>query len=85
MRFDPASQDVGNIVFFEHVNLTIPDQETAADFYVAGLGLTRDPHMMVGSNNMWINAGRQQFHLPKGASAGSSAWRCRIWMRSGTG
>ena len=66
MRFDPASQDVGNIVLFEHVNLTIPNQETATDFYVAGLGLTRDPHMTVGSNNMWINAGRQQFHLPKG-------------------
>ncbi|MCY3831048.1 MAG: hypothetical protein OXF89_18130 [Rhodospirillaceae bacterium] len=66
MRFDPASQDVGNIVFFEHVNLTVPDQETATDFYVAGLGLTRDPYMMVGTDNMWINAGRQQFHLPKG-------------------
>lgn len=66
MRFDPAAQDVGNIVHFEHVNLTIPDQEAATDFYVAGLGLTRDPHMMVGTNNMWINAGRQQFHLPKG-------------------
>lgn len=66
MRFDPASQDVGNIVLFEHVNLTIPDQEAATDFYVAGLGLTRDPHMMVGTDNMWINAGRQQFHLPKG-------------------
>ena len=67
MRFDPASQDVGNIVLFEHVNLTIPDQEKATDFYVAGLGLTRDPYMMVGTNNMWINAGRQQFHLPKGS------------------
>ena len=66
MRFDPASRDVGNIVFFEHVNLTVPDQETATDFYVDGLGLTRDPYMMVGTNNMWINAGRQQFHLPRG-------------------
>lgn len=66
MRFDPVSQDVGNIVFFEHVNLTIPDQETATDFYVSGLGLTRDPYMTVGADNMWINAGRQQFHLPKG-------------------
>ena len=66
MRFEPASRDVGNIVFFEHVNLTIPDQETATDFYVDGLGLTRDPYMMVGTNNMWINAGRQQFHLPRG-------------------
>ena len=66
MRFDPAAKDVGNIVFFEHVNLTVPDQETATDFYVDGLGLTRDPYMMVGTDNMWINAGKQQFHLPRG-------------------
>ena len=31
MRFEPVSQDVGNIVFFEHVNLTVPDQETVTD------------------------------------------------------
>ena len=61
MRFDPAAKDVGNIVFFEHLNLTVPDQETATDFYVEGLGLTRDPYMMVGTDNMWINAGKQQF------------------------
>ena len=66
MRFDPVSQDVGNIVFFEHLNLTIPDQETATDFYVDGLGFTRDPYMMVGTRNMWVNCGRQQFHLPRG-------------------
>ena len=66
MRFDPASQDVGNIVFFEHVNLTVPDQETATVFYVEGLGLTRDPYLMVGARNMWVNCGAQQFHLPRG-------------------
>ena len=66
MRFDPVSQDVGNIVLFEHVNLTVPDQETATDFYVDGLGFTRDPYMMVGTRNMWVNCGRQQFHLPRG-------------------
>jgi catechol 2,3-dioxygenase-like lactoylglutathione lyase family enzyme len=66
MRFDPASQDVGNIVLFEHVNLTVPDQEVATDFYVDGLGFTRDPYLMVGTRNMWVNCGRQQFHLPKG-------------------
>ena len=66
MRFDPASQDVGNIVFFEHVNLTVPDQGIATDFYVDGLGFTRDPYLMVGTRNMWVNCGRQQFHLPKG-------------------
>ena len=66
MRFDPPSQDVGNIVFFEHVNLTVPDQEVATDFYVDGLGFTRDPYLMVGTRNMWVNCGRQQFHLPRG-------------------
>src|SRR5215475_15198084 len=35
-------------------------------FYVSGLGLTRDPYMMTGVENMWINAGRNQFHLPTG-------------------
>lgn len=49
------TQDVGNIVFLEHVNLTVPDQETATTFYVEGLGRTRDPYMMVGTHNMWIN------------------------------
>ena len=66
MRFEPTSQDVGNIVLFEHVNLTVPDQEAATDFYVDGLGFTRDPFLMVGTRNMWVNCGRQQFHLPKG-------------------
>ena len=66
MRFDPVSQDVGNIVFFEHVNLAVPDQETATDFYIDGLGLTRDPYLMVGTRNMWVNCGAQQFHLPRG-------------------
>ena len=31
-----------------------------------GLGLTRDPYIMVADNNMWINVGRSQFHLPTG-------------------
>ncbi len=35
-------------------------------FYVAGLGLTRDPYLMVSDTNMWINVGRSQFHLPRG-------------------
>jgi catechol 2,3-dioxygenase-like lactoylglutathione lyase family enzyme len=65
-NFHRKTQDVGNIVFLEHVNLTVPDQETATTFYVEGLGFTRDPYMMVGTDNMWINVGQQQFHLPKG-------------------
>ncbi len=64
--FNRKTQDVGNIVFMEHVNLTVPDQGTATMFYVEGLGFTRDPYRMVGTHNMWINVGQQQFHLPKG-------------------
>ncbi len=59
-----ADEDVGNIVLLEHVNVTIPDQALSTTFYVLGLGFARDPYMMVGLNNMWVNAGEQQFHLP---------------------
>ena len=63
--FDRAAENVGNILMMEHVNLTVPDQEMAALFYVTGLGFTRDPYMDFGTFNMWINVGEQQFHLPK--------------------
>ena len=62
--YDRSAEDLGNIVALEHVNVTVPDQGKAALFYVNGLGLTRDPYMMTGPANMWVNAGRQQFHLP---------------------
>ena len=64
--YDRAIQDIGNILALEHVNLRIPDQGIATIFYVLGLGLTRDPYLMVGTDNMWINVGQQQFHLPTG-------------------
>jgi catechol 2,3-dioxygenase-like lactoylglutathione lyase family enzyme len=62
--YDRSKQDVGNILMMEHVNVTVPDQQMAQTFYVAGLGLTRDPYMMVGPEYMWANVGQQQFHLP---------------------
>ena len=64
--FDRTTEDLGNSIHLEHVNLQIPDQRIAMLFYAAGLGLTRDPTMMVGDGNMWINVGRSQFHLPTG-------------------
>lgn len=64
--FDRTTQDVGNIVEFGHVNVRVPDQRLATIFYVMGLGLTRDPYLVVGVDNMWINAGMCQFHLPVG-------------------
>jgi hypothetical protein len=59
-----AEEDVGNIVALEHVNVQIPDQSVATLFYVVGMGFTRDPYLNVGLNNMWVNVGEQQFHLP---------------------
>jgi hypothetical protein len=63
-QFDRAAEDLGNSIHFEHVNVTVPDQRLATLFYVTGLGLTRDPYIMVSDTNMWINVGRSQFHLP---------------------
>ena len=62
--YDRTTQDVGNILCMEHVNVTVPDQGIATTFYVEGLGFTRDPYMMVNTDNMWVNLGEQQFHLP---------------------
>jgi hypothetical protein len=61
---DYGEEDVGNIISLEHVNVQISDQALATLFYVVGLGGTRDPYLNVGLNNMWVNVGEQQFHLP---------------------
>lgn len=65
-QYDRTSQDLGNIVEIGHMNYLIPDQRLATLFYISGLGLTRDPIMMTGVDNMWVNAGISQFHLPTG-------------------
>lgn len=62
--YNRTAGDVGNILSMEHVNVTVPDQALATFFYVNGLGLTRDPYIDFGPFNVWVNAGRQQFHLP---------------------
>jgi hypothetical protein len=63
-RFDRTAEDLGNIVELGHVNVTVPDQAMATAYYLMGLGLTRDPYLMAGLENMWVNVGRGQFHLP---------------------
>src|SRR5205809_7752083 len=63
---DRSAEDLGNAIHLEHVNVTIPDQRIASLFYGAGLGLTRDPYLQVMDDNMWMNVGRSQFHLPTG-------------------
>ena len=63
-EFNRATEDIGNILNMEHVNVTVPDQAMATMFYVNGLGFTRDPYVDFGPGNVWINVGEQQFHLP---------------------
>src|SRR6478735_8008990 len=65
-QYDRSAEDLGNIVGLEHVNLLVPDQGLATLFYISGLGLTRDPYLMTSVDNMWVNVGRSQFHLPTG-------------------
>jgi catechol-2,3-dioxygenase len=65
-HFDRAAEDLGNSIHLEHVNVQVPDQRLATLFYVSGLGLTRDPYLMTSDDNMWVNVGRSQFHLPSG-------------------
>lgn len=62
--YDRTHEDLGNIVALEHVNLSHDNQQLAILYYVVGLGLTRDPYVVVGLDNMWVNVGRNQFHLP---------------------
>jgi hypothetical protein len=64
--FDRTTEDLGNSIHLEHVNVQVPDQRLATLFYVSGLGLTRDPYLMTSDDNMWVNVGRSQFHLPSG-------------------
>jgi len=63
-QYDRAAHVTGNIVHFEHVNVTVPDPVKATIFWIMGMGFTRDPYLMVGVDNMWANIGMQQFHLP---------------------
>ena len=63
-QYDRATQVVGNIVHLEHFNVVVGDQRLATLFYVVGLGGTRDPYIFTGLENMWVNFGRTQVHLP---------------------
>src|SRR5262249_57539512 len=66
--YDRTVEDVGNVVALEDVKRRVADQQLAILFYPTGLGLTRDPFLMTGVSNMWMNVGRSQFHLPSGAA-----------------
>jgi hypothetical protein len=62
--YDRTTEDLGNLVHLEHVNILQPDQRPTTLFYVVALGGTRDPYVMVGLDNMWVNYGRTQMHMP---------------------
>ncbi|UPY34891.1 hypothetical protein [Sediminicoccus sp. KRV36] len=65
--YDRLAESLGHVVELQHVNIRVPDQIAATNFYISGLGLTRDPYLMTGTDNMWANVGISQFHLPSGA------------------
>jgi hypothetical protein len=66
-QFDRAAENVGNLVHLEHFNCIIDDQRYAVLFYVVGLGATRDPYIFPGMENIWLNFGRTQVHMPSRA------------------
>ncbi|MBT3333492.1 MAG: hypothetical protein HN394_18465, partial [Rhodospirillaceae bacterium] len=57
-NFDRTEEDLANVVGLEHLNVRVPDQRLATLFYITGLGLTRDPYLVTGVANMWVNVGR---------------------------
>src|SRR3954465_10315366 len=59
-----AARTVGNSAHLEHFNCCIDDQRLAVLFYVVGLGATRDPYIFPGMENIWLNFGRTQEHMP---------------------
>ena len=65
-QYNRSAEDLGNIVGLEHVNVLVADQGLTTLFYISGLGLTRDPYLMTGIDNMWVNVGKSQFHLITG-------------------
>ena len=64
-RFGATNPEIGGIVHLDHVNFETPDHEMATIFYINGMGLTRDPYRRADEQNMGINVGLQQFHLPR--------------------
>ena len=57
--------EVGGIVHLEHLNFPVADYDLVSVFFMAGLGLTRDPFTRVDETNMAVNVGMQQFHFPR--------------------
>lgn len=62
---DEPFPEVGRCVHLEHVNFELDDHDLATVFFMAGLGLTRDPYKRADDTNMGVNVGLQQFHLPR--------------------
>ena len=66
-NFGAVSPEIGRMLHMDHVNFETPDHEMATIFYMNGLGFTRDPYRRADEQNLGVNVGRQQFHLPKRA------------------
>lgn len=60
-----TNPEIGGILHLDHINFEAPDHDMATVFFIHGLGLTRDPYRRADEQNMGINVGLQQFHLPR--------------------
>ena len=65
-QFDRAAEDLGNSIHLEHVNVRYRTSVWRSCSMSPGSGSRAIPYLMVSDNNMWINVGRSQFHLPSG-------------------
>src|SRR5258708_4866666 len=63
---DPTAEEHGDNLGPEDVNPVGADQGPAKLFYIRRLGPPRDPYLMTSVDNMWVNVGKSQFHLPTG-------------------
>ena len=77
---DRLTGSLAQAVELQHVDIRVPDQIAATNFYIGGLGLTRDPYLITGADDMWpmsalatstCQAARHRFY------AAPLRWRCR--------
>lgn len=57
--------EVGGILHLEHFNFEVFEHDMVTIFFMNGLGFTRDPFKRADENNIGVNIGMQQFHLPR--------------------
>ncbi len=58
-QFDREAENLGNVTMLEHLNVEIPNQALASNFYLVGCGFTRDP-VPVSRHQQYVGQYRQE-------------------------